>query len=278
MISYTSNSFSISQKVTQAVDFIRSKTSELPETCIVIGSGLSSFSDHLIEKVIFPYQEIPFFPLTTVHGHSGELILGNLGNQKLWVLSGRFHYYEGYAMSETVFSLRVMKMLGVKNLILSNAAGGLNPSFRVGDLMLIEDQIDRFPSNPLRGIHEPIFGDRFPDMSEPFDLDWRKKAMLTAEEIGVKLQKGVYLGTSGPSLETRAEINYFRFIGGDAVGMSTVPEVIAGNQLGLKILGFSVITNECIPATPMKFTHEEVVHQAQLAGEHLVKLVKHLLK
>jgi purine-nucleoside phosphorylase len=268
---------SMYQKAKLAAEKIGGLIKNRAETVMVLGSGLGAFTDHLEEKVSIPYREIPFFPVTTVHGHSGELIMGKIGGQNIWVHSGRFHYYEGYQMNETVFALKVMKFLGVKKVILSNAAGGLNPSFKVGDIMLIEDQIDRFPANPLRGKHEPIFGDRFPDMSEPFDSEWRLRATTEAEKFGLRLQKGVYLGTSGPSLETQAEIRYFRCIGGDTVGMSTVPEVIAANQLGMKVLGFSVITNECMPTTPMKFTHEEVVHQAQLAGQHLVNLVKHLI-
>jgi purine-nucleoside phosphorylase len=274
---YSDQVFDDVTKATQAADYISSKIHEKADVAIVLGSGLSSFTHYLENPLKITYHNIPHFPLTTVEGHSGELIFGKVGEKNIWVLSGRFHYYEGYPMNATVFALKVLKFLGVKKVILSNAAGGLNPTFKVGDIMLIEDQIDRFPANPLRGKHDPTFGDRFPDMSEPFNEEWRNLALLKAKELGIPLKKGVYLGTSGPSLETQAEIRYFRFIGGDAVGMSTVPEVISANQLDLKVLGFSVITNECVPTLPTKFTHEEVVLQAHLAGGYLVQLVKNLI-
>lgn len=258
----------------QAAKFLKCRIPEVPKTGIILGSGLGRLVGELDLLIKIPYAEIPGFPVSTVEGHSGELVVGVLEGQKVLVLSGRFHYYEGYSMESVIFPIRVMKSIGVERLIVTNAAGGLNPDFEPGDLMLIEDIISLLPENPLRGPNDKRLGPRFPDMSAPFEEEWSRKALEMAKIMGIPLKRGVYVGVQGPNLETKAEIRYMRLIGGDAVGMSTVPEVIAAHHMGMRVLAFSVITNESIPKIAKEFTHEEVVQVANLAGEKLVRLVK----
>ncbi|WP_194972902.1 purine-nucleoside phosphorylase [Aquiflexum lacus] len=265
------------QHCRESAQFITKRIEGTPKIGIILGSGLGGLVDDIEGKSIIPYSEIPHFPVSTVEGHMGELIYGFLKGSPVMAMAGRFHFYEGYDMAAVVFPIQVMKLLGVEKLIITNAAGGLNPNFEVGDLMLIEDIISRFPDNPLRGSNEEEFGPRFPDMSEPFDQKWIEQTFSKGEELGIILKRGTYLGVTGPVLETRAEIGFFRLIGGDAVGMSTVPEVIAANHIGLKVLGISVITNESIPKVAKEFTHEEVVDVAQRSGKKLVALVKEIL-
>lgn len=260
-----------------SAEFIKKEIGGGPKIGIILGSGLGGLVEEIENRRIIPYSDIPHFPISTVEGHKGELIFGFLNGVQVLAMAGRFHYYEGYAMSEVVFPIRVMKLLGVEKIIVTNAAGGLNPDFEVGDLMLIEDIISRLPDNPLRGINEDGFGPRFPDMSETFDSMWIKKALSKAKEIGINLKRGTYVGVTGPVLETKAEINFFRIIGGDAVGMSTVPEVIAANHFELKVLGISVITNECIPKGEKVFSHQEVVAVANQVGKKIVQIVKLLV-
>jgi purine-nucleoside phosphorylase len=260
-----------------AVDFLKSQITEYPETAIILGSGLGGLVDEIQVEKRIPYSKIPHFPVATVEGHGGDLIFGKLEGVAVLAMNGRFHYYEGYEMADVVFPLRVMKLIGIKKLIVTNAAGGLNEDFEAGDLMLIEDMISLFPDNPLHGKNREGFGPRFPDMSEPFDLSWLEKTKSEALRLGIKLKTGTYIGLQGPKLETKAEIRYCRIIGGDAVGMSTVPEVIAANHMGIKVLGISVITNESIPKVAKEFTHAEVVSVANQAGKKLVELVKAVL-
>ena len=262
------------EKVQIAYEFLISQISEKPKTAIILGSGLGGLIEEIKILERIAYSEIPHFPISTVEGHVGELIIGFLNAVPVMAMSGRFHYYEGYDMSEVVFPLRVMKLLGVERLIVTNAAGGLNEDFEAGDLMLIEDMISLLPDNPLRGRNNDKLGPRFPDMSEPFDIDWMEKTKSEANRLGLELKTGTYIGLQGPKLETKAEIRYCRIIGGDAVGMSTVPEVIAANHMGMKVLGISVITNESIPKVFKEFTHAEVVAVANQAGKKLVELVK----
>ncbi|UJP66570.1 purine-nucleoside phosphorylase [Mongoliitalea daihaiensis] len=261
------------EQAQQAAGYIQSVTKGEADVLVILGSGLGGFVNELEEAQVISYQSIPFFPISTVEGHSGQLMLGKIKGKFVWVMSGRFHYYEGYELEETVFPLRVLSLLGLKGLIVSNAAGGLNPDFSVGDLMLITDHIDKFPSNALRGKDAMDFGIRFPDMSEPYSQAWIAQAKSEALGLGISLREGTYVGVTGPSLETKAEINYYRTLGGDAVGMSTVPEVIAAQQMGMKVLGFSVITNECIPKNNQSFSHDSVVEVAQQAGRKLQKLI-----
>jgi purine-nucleoside phosphorylase len=261
----------------ESAEFISKRIDGVPIIGIILGSGLGALVDDIQRKINIPYAEIPHFPISTVEGHSGELIFGFLDESPVLAMAGRFHYYEGYGMSEVVFPIRVMKLLGIEKLIVTNAAGGLNPDFEVGDLMLIEDIISRLPDNPLRGKNIDELGPRFPDMSEPFDQEWMDLCLSKANELGINLKQGTYLGVTGPVLETKAEIGFMRLIGGDAVGMSTVPEMIAANHIGLKVLGISVITNESIPKVAKEFTHADVVHVANLAGKKLVTLIKRLV-
>jgi len=261
----------------EAAGYLSLRLPQVPQVGIILGSGLGSLVDHLQDRQVFAYADIPHFPLSTVEGHKGELIFGFLGSISVLAMNGRFHYYEGYSMETVVFPVRVMKLLGIERVLVTNAAGGLNPDFEPGDLMLIEDVISLLPDNPLRGKNDDSLGDRFPDMSEPFDRKWQDSCFACAAGLGMKLRKGVYIGVQGPKLESKAEIRYMRIIGGDAVGMSTVPEVIAAHHVGMKVLAISVITNESIPKDQRIFTHVEVVSVAKQAGERLVALVKGLL-
>lgn len=266
------------EKIKQTADYIRSKAGNVPETAIILGTGLGALVDHITEKKYIPYTEIPNFPVSTVEGHSGNLIFDRLGNRQVIVMQGRFHYYEGYDMKEVTFPVRVMKQLGVKTLFVSNAAGGMNKEFRVGDIMIITDHINLFPENPLRGKNYEELGPRFPAMTEAYD----KRLVAAAEEIaakkGIRVMKGVYVGTQGPTFETPAEYEYFRIIGGDAVGMSTVPEVIVANHAGMKVFGVSVITDlggKDVTDVP---THEEVQKAAEAAQPYMMEIMRELIE
>mgnify|MGYP000706824788 CR=1 FL=1 len=221
----------------------RSKIIDIPQTAIILGTGLGELVHEIENKTEIPYTEIPNFPVSTVEGHSGKLIIGTLGNKRVLAMQGRFHYYEGYEMKQVTFPIRVFQALGIRYLFVSNAAGGMNPSFDIGDIMLIEDHINLFPEHPLHGKNYNELGTRFPDMSEAYDKKLRVMAMEIAKEKKIKLQHGVYVGVQGPTFETPAEYNFFRIIGGDAVGMSTVPEVIVANHAKMKVLAFSIITD-----------------------------------
>jgi purine-nucleoside phosphorylase len=264
-------------QIKEAAHYISNLIKGQPETGIILGSGLGGLVHHIEEQVKIPYAHIPHFPVSTVEGHSGELIFGKLSSKPVLIMNGRFHYYEDYSMQQVIFPLRVMRFLGVSNLVVTNAAGGLNADYEAGDLMLIEDFISLLPDNPLRGKNLDEFGPRFPDMSEPVDPDWKARALAVARDQGLDLKTGVYLGVTGPSLETKAEIRMFRMLGGDAVGMSTVPELIVANQMGMKVIAFSVITNESIPKVAKTFSHHDVVAMANMAGEKLVRLVKEIV-
>ncbi len=266
------------EKIKQTADYIRSKAGNVPETAIILGTGLGALVDHITEKKYIPYTEIPNFPVSTVEGHSGNLIFGRLGNRQVIAMQGRFHYYEGYDMKEVTFPVRVMKQLGVKTLFVSNAAGGMNKEFRVGDIMIITDHINLFPENPLRGKNYEELGPRFTAMTEAYD----KRLVAAAEDIaakkGIRVMKGVYVGTQGPTFETPAEYEYFRIIGGDAVGMSTVPEVIVANHAGMKVFGVSVITDlggKDVTDVP---THEEVQKAAEAAQPYMMEIMRELIE
>ncbi|MDE7469819.1 MAG: purine-nucleoside phosphorylase, partial [Paramuribaculum sp.] len=231
------------EKIRQTADYISSRVNKIPETAIILGTGLGALVDHIDDKVFVPYSEIPNFPLSTVEGHSGNLIFGKLGSRDVMAMQGRFHYYEGYDMKQVTFPIRVMQALGVKTLFVSNAAGGMNKEFRVGDIMIITDHINLFPENPLRGKNYNELGPRFPAMTEAYSHRLISLADNVAGEKGIRVMHGVYVGTPGPTFETPAEYEYFRIIGGDAVGMSTVPEVIVANHAGMEVFGVSVITD-----------------------------------
>jgi purine-nucleoside phosphorylase len=267
----------ILQKIETAVSYIKSHYNETPIVGIVLGSGLGSFTGEInIEKEI-PYADIPNFPVSTVEGHSGKLIFGELGGKKVVAMAGRFHYYEGYTTQEVVFPIRVMKYLGIQTLLISNAAGGMQKGFKVGDLMIIKDHISMLTLNPLLGKNEEAFGPRFPDMSEPYKKDLIDKAKAIAASAGYEMKEGVYIGVTGPTFETRAEYKMLAILGGDAVGMSTVQEVIAAVHMGLPVFAMSVITDIGIREEENTITHEEVLQAAKDAEPKLTHIFKELV-
>jgi len=227
----------------EAAAYLSSRITGEPETAIILGSGLGSLADQIKDPVIIPYDEIPHFVKSTVPGHKGNFLCGRLGERQVLAMQGRFHYYEGYTMQQVTFPIRVMKLLGIKNILVSNAAGGINNTFKVGDLMIIRDHINMMP-NPLIGPNNKDFGSRFPDMTRPYDRSYITMMEKIGSDMGVDLKKGVYVGLTGPSYETPAEYAFFGKAGGDAVGMSTVPEVIVARHAGMNVFGMSVITNE----------------------------------
>ena len=250
----------------------------MPATAIILGTGLGSLVDYIDDKQYIPYKEIPNFPVSTVEGHSGNLIFGTLGGKRVIAMQGRFHYYEGYDMKQVTFPVRVFRALGVDTLFVSNAAGGMNKEFKVGDVMVITDHINLFPENPLRGKNYNDLGPRFPAMTEAYDHKLVEEADRIGAERGIRLMHGVYVGTPGPTFETPAEYEYFRVIGGDAVGMSTVPEVIVARHGGMRVFGISVITDlggKDIKEVP---THEEVQLAAEKAQPNVVALITELVK
>ena len=265
------------EKIKQTADFLRSKVSDIPEIAIILGTGLGNLGDHITDKLYIPYKDIPNFPVSTVEGHSGNLIFGSLGGKRVMAMQGRFHYYEGYDMKQVTFPVRVMQMLGVKTLFVSHAAGGMNKEFHVGDVMVITDHINLFPENPLRGKNHEELGPRFPAMTEAYSRQLVALADTIGNEKSLRLMHGVYVGTPGPTFETRAEYEYFRVIGGDAVGMSTVPEVIVANHASMKVFGISVITDlggKEIKEVP---SHEEVQKAAIKAQPVVEGLMKEIV-
>ena len=266
------------EKIQETAEFIIAQVSEMPKIGVILGTGLGDLVNHIEISYELEYKDIPNFPVSTVEGHSGKLIFGNLGGKYIMAMQGRFHYYEGYDMKEVTFPVRVMKQLGVNTLFVSNAAGGMNKEFIVGDVMVITDHINLFPENPLRGKNYEELGPRFPAMTEPYSLALIGMADDIAKENGIRLMHGVYVGTSGPTFETPAEYEYFRIIGGDAVGMSTVPEVIVANHAGMKCFGVSVITDlggKDIQEVP---THEEVQKAAIKAQPVMTQIIKEMLE
>jgi purine-nucleoside phosphorylase len=243
-------------------------------TGIVLGTGLGGLADEIVITDKIPYSEIPNFPATTVEGHHGNLIFGHLAGKPVVAMQGRFHYYEGYSMVETVFPIRVLKLLGIRQAFLSNAAGGINPGFEVGNLMVIHDHINFFPESPLRGRNIDELGTRFPDMTEPYDKVLIQIARKVSQSLGITLQEGVYLGNPGPSFETPAEYTHYRMIGADAIGMSTIPEVLAARHMGLPVFAVSVITNVAIPGNFSENTHKDVQMAANLAAAQMAELFK----
>ena len=263
------------EKIKQTAAFIIERTAFEPEVGIILGTGLGGLVNHIEIAHSLPYNEIPNFPVSTVEGHAGRLIFGTLGGKKVVAMQGRFHYYEGYAPEQVVFPVRVMKLLGIKTLFVSNASGGINSSFRVGDLMVITDHINLIP-NVLIGKNYNELGARFPDMSEPYSKVLSTLATDVAAEKGIKLQYGCYVGTTGPTFETPKEYGYFKAIGGDAVGMSTTPEVIAARHMGLPVFGISIITNAAFSG--QKSTHEEVQQEGAKAEKRMTALIMGMLE
>jgi len=265
-------------KIRETAGFIKNRIDQLPVAGIILGSGLGSMADLVEEPVVIPYRDIPNFPVSTVEGHEGKLIFGLLGGRQVVMMAGRFHYYEGYNMDEVTFPVRVMKAIGVETLFISNAAGGMNKHFRVGDIMLIHDHINLFPEHPLRGRNDERLGLRFPDMSEPYALDLLKRAHEIAANLDIAVHQGVYVGLQGPTFETRAEYYWLHVIGGDAVGMSTVPEVIVAIHSGMKVFAASIITDLGIREELNVITHEEVLEAANAAAPKLAAIMTGLIR
>ena len=264
------------ERIQETAAFLRSKMHTHPETAIILGTGLGSLANEITDKYEIGYETIPNFPVSTVEGHSGKLIFGKLGDKDIMAMQGRFHYYEGYAMTEVTFPIRVMRELGIQTLFVSNAAGGMNPDFEIGDLMIITDHINFFPEHPLRGKNIP-YGPRFPDMSEAYNKGLIQKANKIAQEKGIKVQHGIYIGTQGPTYETPAEYKMFRILGADAVGMSTVPEVIVANHCGIRVFGMSVITDLGVEGKIVEVTHEEVQKAADAAQPLMTSIMRELI-
>lgn len=265
------------EKAVTAAAYIQKRAAQSPKIGLVLGSGLGVLAEQMTRAVKIPYRDIPSFPISTVPGHAGQLVLGKLGGNDVVTMQGRFHYYEGYALSEVTFPVRVMHELGVETVIVTNAAGGINESFESGDLMLIRDHINFTFRNPLIGRNEPEWGPRFPDMSEAYDRSLRKLAREVASEQGIRLQEGVYAGVTGPSYETPAEIRMLRTLGGDAVGMSTVPEVIVARHMGMRVLGISCITNMAAGVLDQPLSHEEVMETAERVRGTFMTLVTEIV-
>lgn len=265
------------KQIYESVAYIQALTDIKPATGIVLGSGLGSFTSEIENAVEIPYGEIPHFPVSTVSGHPGKLIFGTIKGKPIVAMAGRFHFYEGYDISEVVFPIKVMKFLGIKNILISNAAGGTNSGFKVGDLMIINDHISFFTPNPLIGKNEDDLGPRFPDMSEPYKKELIDKAKQIAEKNGIQVKEGVYVSVTGPTFETRAEYKLIRILGGDAVGMSTVQEVTTAVHMGIPVFAMSVITDIGIREEENTITHEEVLQAAKEAEPKLSLIFKELI-
>lgn len=248
-----------------------------PETAVILGSGLGKLVDELTDTYEIDYRDIPHFPVSTVEGHSGRLIFGKLGQKDIMAMQGRFHYYEGYSMKEVTFPVRVMRELGIRTLFVSNAAGGTNPAFEIGDLMIITDHINFFPEHPLRG-KNISYGPRFPDMSEAYDRTLIARAKEIAAQKGITLREGIYIGTQGPTYETPAEYRMFAHWGADAVGMSTVPEVIVANHCGIRVFGISVITDLGVEGKIIEVSHEDVQRAADAAQPRMTAIIREMIQ
>lgn len=257
--------------------FLLDKVGEAPEAGIILGTGLGGLVDEIEIDHSFPYEEIPNFPVSTVEGHAGRLIFGKLGSRRVVALQGRFHYYEGYTMNQLVFPVRVMGKMGIKTLFLSNASGGVNPDFEIGEIMIQNDHINLFPSNPLLGPNLDELGPRFPDMSEPYSKALIAKAKHIAAANNIKVAEGVYAALTGPTLETPAEYKYVRVIGADAVGMSTIPEVIAARHMGIPCFAISIITDLGVPGKIVEVTHEDVQRVASTVQPKMTLIMKELV-
>lgn len=263
--------------VQEAAEYVRARIGETPRIGLILGSGLGGIAEVIEDKHVIPYGEIPHFVCSTAPGHKGQFVAGRFGGKPVICMQGRLHFYEGHALSDIIFPVRVMKQLGVTSLIVTNAAGGINTSFQVGDLMLIEDHINFMGTNPLIGPNDASFGPRFCDMTYTYTPALRQAAQEAAQSLGLTLQKGVYLGCTGPNYETPAEIRAFRTLGADAVGMSTVPEVIAASHCGLQVLAFSLITNMAAGILDQPLTEEEVIEIGNRRGSDLQRLITRIV-
>lgn len=265
------------EQLRQTADFIRNQYNVVPQAGIILGSGLGNFTGELTVHKEIEYSQIPHFPVSTVEGHGGKLIFGELGGKVIVAMAGRFHFYEGYTPQQVTFPVRLMKMLGVETVLISNAAGGVHPDFEVGDLMIIRDHISFFAINPLLGKNEDTLGPRFPDMSEPYSYELIAKAKTIAERMQIPVHTGVYVGVTGPTFETRAEYQFIKMMGGDVVGMSTVQEVIAAVHCGMKVFAMSVVTDIGIRDDENVITHQEVLEAAAAAEPKLTAIFRQLI-
>lgn len=263
--------------INESRDYIKSKLDKIPDFAVILGSGLGSLVNEIENKITIKYSEVPFFPESTVAGHAGEFVAGYIGSKYIIAMNGRFHFYEGYGLQEVTFPVRVMRALGIENLLVTNAAGGMNPDFEAGNLMIITDHINMLSANPLIGKNYGELGPRFPDMSQPYNRGLIKLAEDLSDKLNIKVQKGVYVAVTGPNYETPAELRMLRTIGGDAVGMSTIPEVIVANHSGMKVLGISCITDMAIADNLEPLDHEKVMETANRAKDNFVSLVKAII-
>lgn len=265
------------KKILETTEFIHNAVPFKPEVGVILGTGLGGLVNEIDVKYELNYSDIPNFPVSTVESHSGKLIFGTLGGKNVIAMQGRFHYYEGYDMTEVTFPVRVMKMLGIKSLFVSNASGGVNPDFKVGEIMIIDDHINLFPAHPLRGKNLDELGPRFPDMSQTYDAKMIQLALIIAEEHKIEVSTGTYVGLTGPTLETPAEYKYMRVIGGDTVGMSTVPEVIVARHMDIPVFAVSIITDLGVPGKIRKVTLEDVVAVANAQEPYMTIIMKELI-
>ena len=266
------------QQINEALKFIQTKTDAKPAIGIILGTGLGGLVKEIKKDVVIEYSAIPHFPLSTVESHKGRLIFGNVSGKKVVVMQGRFHMYEGYNLKQITFPVRVMKFLGVKNILISNAAGALNPLFHKGEVMIMTDHINLLGDNPLIGPNDEDLGPRFPDMSEAYSKELIEIAEQAALDLKIRIEKGVYVAMQGPSLETKAEYRFLRMIGADAVGMSTVPEDIVAVHMGIKVLGFSILSDECFPDALQPASLEEILKTASKAEPKMTAIVKEVVK
>ncbi|MGZ9735525.1 purine-nucleoside phosphorylase [uncultured Flavobacterium sp.] len=265
------------EQVQETVSYIKGKVDFTPEYGVILGSGLGSFTDEIKVEFTMPYNEIPNFPVSTVQGHKGALVFGTIGDKKVVAMQGRFHFYEGYSMTEVTFPVRVMKFLGVEKLVVSNASGGVNPSYKVGSIVMITDHINMTPEHPLRGKNDERFGPRFVNMSEPYSRKMIAKATELAQELNIEVHEGIYLGLQGPTFETLAEYKMVKILGADCVGMSTVPEVIVARHMDLETFGISVITDMGNEESIGTISHDEVLEAAKNAEPKVRSLIKELI-
>ncbi|SER14876.1 purine-nucleoside phosphorylase [Gracilibacillus ureilyticus] len=265
-------------QIEEAVQYIQKKVSGKADIGLILGSGLGVLAEELVETTAIDYEQIPHFPVSTVEGHSGRLVFGKLEGVNVVVMQGRFHYYEGYSLEQVTFPVRVFQLLGIEQLIVTNAAGGINESFSAGDLMIITDHINNLGSNPLIGRNEKVLGERFPDMSQAYDRDLIEIAKKCADKVNIAVKEGTYVANTGPSYETPAEVRMLRRLGGDAVGMSTVPEVIIARHAKMRVLGISCISNMAAGILDQPLSHEEVIETTEKVKENFIQLVRKVIQ
>jgi purine-nucleoside phosphorylase len=268
----------MANQISEAAAVVKSRWSGTPRAGLILGTGLGGLAEQIADRVTIPYGDIPNFPKSTSPSHAGQLVCGNLAGVPIVAMEGRFHFYEGYSMQQVTFPVRVIKALGADTLVVTNAAGGMNPHFELGDVMVIDDHINLMGDNPLRGINDDQLGPRFPDMCEPYSRELSGLALRAALELGIKAHKGVFVAVAGPNLETRAEYRMLRGMGADVVGMSTVPEVIVAVHAGLKVLGFSVVTDLCLPDALEPVDIQKILAVAAKGGEKLSRLIPKVLE